>query len=97
MLSHSAPVPRDPRARPARTGSPALDPVPALGVETRALVLPRPLSSFYACLEQRELVGPRGEATHSTELLQLVEERYQRVVGRLVGEVVASAAPTSLS
>ena len=52
------------------------------------MVLPRPSSSLYACLEQRELVGPRGEAAHPAELIQLAEYRHQRVVGRLVGEVV---------
>ena len=56
-------------------------------------------------LEDRELVGPGGEAAEAAEVVEFVENDEHRVVGGLLGEVLelgtgdrpqAAAAPSEL-
>jgi hypothetical protein len=45
-------------------------------------------AGFHAGFEQRELVCPRREAAGAAKGVELAEDRHQRVVGRLRGEVL---------
>ena len=43
-------------------------------------------------LEHGELVRPRGEPAQSAEVIELAQDVHQRVVGRLVGDVLELGA-----
>ncbi len=74
-------------------GSRALvgDQRPVCGIERDLAVLPGASAELDAGFEQRELVGPGGEAALTAEVVELAEDRQQSVVGALLGKVVVVA------
>ena len=61
---------------------------PGLGFEHHLAFLPGAATQPHTRLEQRELVGPGGEAARAAIVVELRQHRDQRVVGGLEGEVV---------
>jgi hypothetical protein len=59
------------------------------GADPSAISRQSSLSSFHARFEQGELVGPGGEAAGAAVVVQLGQNGHQRVVGALLGEVLA--------
>ena len=56
---------------------------PGVGVDRQLAVLPRPASSPDRGLQDRELVRPGGEAALEPVLVELAEDRAQRIIGAL--------------
>ena len=67
---------------------------PASVVERHLAALPCPPARLHAGLEQRELVRPGREAARAAEAVELGEDRHQRVVRGLRGEVLDLVAAT---
>ena len=65
--------------------------LPLLVAQRDLPAVPRPAARLHAGLEQHELVRPGREAARAAEGVELGQDRDERVVGRLHGEVVALA------
>jgi hypothetical protein len=68
---------------------------PRVGVEGDLTVLPRPPSGLHPRLEQGELVRPGREAAVATEVVELGEDRHQRIVCALPHEIVQGRSVTA--
>ena len=79
---------RRPRGARARTGRRAASCGHVSSSMRDLAALPRAPARLHARLEQRELVRPGREAARAAEGVELAEDRHQRVVGGLRGEVV---------
>jgi hypothetical protein len=65
---------------------------PALGLQWDFAPLPGAAAHFGSGLEQRQLVGPGGQAAIAAELKELGQYGDERVVSALLGEVVVIIA-----
>ena len=65
---------------------------PALVLERDLAPLPRAPANLHPRLEQRELVGPRGEAALAAVGVELAHDRHQRVVRGLAARSSSSPA-----
>ena len=61
---------------------------PDVGVEHHLAVLPGPAAQAHPGFEQRELVGPGGEAARAAEVVELPQDGHECVIGCLQGQVV---------
>jgi hypothetical protein len=66
--------------------------VPRLGIELDAGGAPEMAADLVRDLEDRELRRPGGEEALAAEAVELGEDRHERVVRRLVGEIVELGA-----
>jgi hypothetical protein len=69
----------------------ASDERPGLSAERDPATLPGALADLGGGLVQRELIRPRREPALAAKLIELAEDRYQRVIGALVCEVLEIA------
>src|SRR5215218_7697423 len=76
----------------ARLDRGAREQAPGLGLERYLTALPGPPAQLYRGLEQSELVRPRREAAGAAKAVQSRQDGDERVVGRLVGDVVEVVA-----
>jgi len=60
---------------------------PGVVLERDLPALPGSFAQFDRCLEQGELVDPGREAAIAAEIVETLEHAYERIVGRLVGDV----------
>jgi hypothetical protein len=65
---------------------------PALRRDRDLPPLPGTAADLHPRLEQGELIGPGGEVALTAEVVQLAEQRQQRVVGALVDDVLVVTA-----
>ena len=75
-------------AWPAGDAPPVREARPPVGLEWELALVPRPSSHGRGGLEQRELVRPGREAAVPAVAVKLPQDGHQRVVRRLVSEVV---------
>jgi hypothetical protein len=70
---------------------------PAVCLEGHLTSLPCATADLHGCLEQRELVGPCGEAAVSSKRVQLAHDRHERVIGCLHRKVIEVARAVAVA